>query len=81
MALFQHEVGSAPVVTERVRAEHLEQWRAAARRVDRAWEVWLASDQAERDWAHEVYLEALAREEDAARRLEQDARALDGRPD
>jgi hypothetical protein len=81
MALFQHEVESAPAVTERVRAEHLEQWRAAARRVDRAWEVWLASDQAERDWAHEVYLEALAREEDAARRLEQDARALDGRPD
>jgi hypothetical protein len=79
MALFQHELDQATEVTERARAEHLRQWRAAARRVDRAWDIWLSSDQAERDWAHEVYLEALAREEEAARRLEQDARALDGR--
>lgn len=79
MALFQHELESPPQITERVRAEHLEQWRAAARKVDRAWELWLSSDQAERDWAHEVYLEALAGEEEAARRLEDDARALDGR--
>ena len=79
MALFQRELESATEVPERVRAEHLEQWRAAARKVDRAWDVWLASDQAERDWAHEVYVEALAREEEAARRLEDDARAVDGR--
>ena len=76
MALFQHELES---ISEEVRAAHLEQWRAAARSVDRAWEVWLGSDQAERDWAHEVYLDALAREEEAARRLEEDARVLDGR--
>lgn len=79
MALFQHAVDATDEAAERVRAEHLEQWRAAARQVDRAWDVWLSSDQAERDWAHEVYLEALSREEEAARRLEQDARALDGR--
>jgi hypothetical protein len=79
VSLFQHELDQAPGVTERARAEHLEQWRAAERRVDRAWQVWLASDQAERDWAHEVYRDALAREEEAARCLEHDARVLGGR--
>jgi hypothetical protein len=57
-----------------VRPELLEQWRSAAKSVARAWEVWLASDEAERDWAHQVYLEALGREERAAELLEQDAR-------
>jgi hypothetical protein len=38
--------------------------------VGRAWQVWLASDEAEQDWAHQVYLEALDREEQAAARLE-----------
>jgi hypothetical protein len=42
--------------------------------VGRAWEQWLASDETERDWAHEVYLDALAREEQAAVRLERDIR-------
>lgn len=56
--------------------EHLEQWRTAARRVARAWEQWLACDTAERDWAHMVYLDALAREEAAALRLERDTRAF-----
>ena len=65
--------------SHRVRQEHLEQWRSAARDVARAWEVWLASDDAERDWAHQVYLEALAREEQAAAHLEEDARTFDGR--
>jgi hypothetical protein len=54
--------------------ENLEQWRTAAKRVGRAWEQWLASDETERDWAHEVYLDALAREEQAAVRLERDIR-------
>lgn len=62
-----------------MRQEHLDQWRNAARDVARAWEVWLASDDAERDWAHQVYLEALALEEQAAAQLEEDTRALDGR--
>lgn len=62
-----------------MRQEHLEQWRNAARDVAHAWEVWLGSDDAERDWAHQVYLEALAREEQAATHLEEDARAFDGR--
>jgi hypothetical protein len=51
-------------------------WRSAAKRVARAWETWLASEEAERDWAHEMYLDALAREEQAAARLECDVREL-----
>ena len=51
-------------------------WRSAAKRVTRAWETWLASEDAERDWAHEMYLDALAREEQAAARLESDVREL-----
>ena len=54
-------------------------WRCAARRVSRAWEAWLASEDEERDWAHEMYLDALAREEQAAARLECDIRGLSGR--
>ncbi|HEY2600253.1 MAG TPA: hypothetical protein VGI67_01765 [Thermoleophilaceae bacterium] len=65
---------------EDVRSEYLERWRVAARQVGHAWEVWLASDEAERDWAHEVYLEALAREEAAAYRLELHERAAAGHP-
>jgi hypothetical protein len=59
--------------------EPLDQWRAAARQVAHAWDIWLASEEAERDWAHEVYRDALAREETAAARLEQHAHALAGR--
>ncbi len=59
-----------------LRAEQLEHWRAAARQVGHAWDIWLASDEAERDWAHEVYLEALSREEQAASLLEDHSRAL-----
>jgi hypothetical protein len=51
-------------------------WRLAAKRVGRAWEAWLASESAERDWAHEMYLDALAREEQAAARVECDVRGL-----
>jgi hypothetical protein len=56
-----------------MREQLLEEWRAAAKRVARAWEVWLASDEAERDWAHGVYMDALDREERAAARLEDGA--------
>lgn len=61
-----------------VRSEHLAQWRSAARRVARAWELWLKSEDSERAWAHDVYLDALDREEQAAALLEQDGRALHG---
>jgi hypothetical protein len=54
-------------------------WRSAAKRVARAWETWLASEEAERDWAHEMYVDALAREEQAAARVECDVRELSGR--
>jgi hypothetical protein len=61
---------------DQLRSEHLQQWRLAARRVAKAWDLWLASEQAERDWAHDVYVDALAREEQAALILERDACAL-----
>ena len=54
-------------------------WRLAAKRVTRAWETWLAADDDERDWAHEMYVDALAREEQAAARLECDVRGLSER--
>jgi hypothetical protein len=57
-------------------AERLQQWRMAAQRVAGAWSAWLAADASERDWAHEAYLNALAREEEAAGLLEHEARAL-----
>lgn len=57
------------------RLEHLKQWRTAAQRVAAAWGQWLTCDATERDWAHEVYADALAREEEAALRLERDVKA------
>jgi hypothetical protein len=62
-----------PAVEEaaRLQSEHLERWRKAARQVAHAWDVWLSSDEAEQDWAHEVYVEALAREERAAALLQE----------
>jgi hypothetical protein len=63
----------------RLQSEQLERWRKAAQQVAHAWDIWLSSDEAERDWAHEVYVEALSREEQAARLLEDHTRALDER--
>lgn len=60
-------------------SEQLEHWRSAARRVESAWSAWLAAEASERDWAHEAYLNALDREEEAALRLELNARGRDGR--
>lgn len=60
-------------------SEELEHWRSAARRVASAWSAWLAAEASERDWAHEAYLNALDREEEAALRLERGARGRDGR--
>jgi hypothetical protein len=51
-------------------ALELERWRAAAQRVARAWDAWLAVDWPERARAYATYLEALADEELAARRVQ-----------
>jgi hypothetical protein len=76
MSVSQHPIDSVTKPEALAWSEHLEQWRSAAKRVGRAWEEWLAADETERDWAHEVYLGALAHEEAAALRLERDARGL-----
>jgi hypothetical protein len=51
-------------------APELEMWRAAAQRVARAWNTWLAVDWPDRARAYAAYLEALAEEELAARRVQ-----------
>ena len=73
-----HRLAPMPVTETSVESAMAE-WRSAAKRVGRAWETWLASEDAERDWAHEMYLDALAREEQAAARLECDIRGLSER--
>ncbi len=70
MSRSQRSSGSIVEDDGHAPSEQLERWRTAARRVAQAWDLWLASDPAERDWAHEVYVEALAREEQAALALE-----------
>ena len=70
MSRSQRSSGSIVEGDGHASSEELERWRTAARRVAQAWDLWLASDPAERDWAHEVYVEALAREEQAALALE-----------
>ena len=50
-------------------AEALEAWRAAAKRVTRAWNAWLAAEPSERAQAHAAYVEALHAEDQAAGRV------------
>lgn len=76
MAIFKSLARAVEAHTSDAPTEHLEQWRAAAQQVTDAWEQWLACESAERNWAHDVYAGALAREEQAALRLERDARTL-----
>ena len=76
MAISNTPTRSVEAPAQGRRLEHLEQWRTAAQRVARAWEQWLACDAAERDWAHDVYVDALGREEAAALRLERHARPV-----
>jgi hypothetical protein len=76
MPRLKHRPDPAVEEAARLRSEQLDRWRKAARQVAHAWDIWLSSDEAERDWAHEVYVEALWREEQAAALLEDHTRAL-----
>ncbi len=53
-------------------AEHLQEWRDASRRVVRDYKAWSAAGRADRHRLHVAFLEALRREEQAARRIERD---------
>jgi hypothetical protein len=79
MPRLRPHADSAVEEATRLRSEQLERWRTAAQQVAHAWDIWLASDDAERDWAHEVYVAALCREEQAAALLEENSRALGSR--
>jgi hypothetical protein len=53
--------------------EHMQEWRDAAKRVVRAYKAWCASTRSDRHRLYLAFLEALRREEQAARRVERDA--------
>jgi hypothetical protein len=65
------EVSEAPAP----QAEHLEEWRDASKRVLRAYQAWCAGSWSDRHRLHVAFLEALRREEQAARRVERDTAA------
>jgi hypothetical protein len=79
MSIWQRSTGPVVEDDDHAVSEQLERWRTAARRVAQAWDLWLASEPTERDWAHDVYVEALAREEQEALALERDVPVRDGR--
>jgi hypothetical protein len=54
-------------------AEHLQEWRAASKRVVRAYKVWCGRTGSDRHRLYLAFLEALRREEQTARRVERDA--------
>jgi hypothetical protein len=60
-----------------LRAEHLEEWREASRRVMRSYKAWCAAPRGDRHRLHVAFLDALRREEQAARQVERDASAPD----
>jgi hypothetical protein len=53
--------------------EHLQEWRDASKRAVRAYKAWCACDRRDRHRLHVSFLEALRREEQAARLVEHDA--------
>jgi len=58
------------------RAAHFQEWQDAARRVARTYKAWCAASRRDRRDRYFSFLDALAREERAARQLERDASAL-----
>ena len=86
--MFHRTPKSSPVVEPSSRADvskaaglrvgHLEDWRDAAKREARAYLAWCAAGRRDRDHLYAVFLDALRREELAARRMEHDASALGG---
>ena len=61
--------------TPDVQAQHLEEWRDASSRVMRSYKAWCAAPRSERHRLHVAFLDALRREEQAARQVERDASA------
>jgi hypothetical protein len=59
-----------------LRAEHLQQWRDAARRVASTYKAWCAASWRERRSRYVSFLDALGHEERAARQVERNASAL-----
>jgi hypothetical protein len=55
--------------------QHLEEWRNASKRVMRSYKAWCAAPRSERHRLHVAFLDALRREEQAARQVERDASA------
>lgn len=53
--------------------EHLQEWRDASKRAVDAYKAWCASSRGDRHRLHIAFLDALRREEQAARRVERDA--------
>ena len=59
--------------TSGLRTERLQEWRRAAERVGRAYNVWCSASSCDRHDLYLSFLGALGREEEAARALELDA--------
>ena len=84
--MFRRTPKSSPVVesssTADVRHEadlrvgHLDDWRDAAKREGRAYVAWCAAGRGDRHHLYAAFLDALRREEVAARQVEDDASAL-----
>lgn len=55
------------------RPDHMQEWRDTAKQVVRAYKAWSASTRSDRHRLYLAFLEALRREEQAARRVERDA--------
>jgi hypothetical protein len=62
--------------SSRLRTQHLQEWRRAAQRVVRTYKEWCAVNWRDRHHLYLSFLDALGREEQAARRLELDAGVL-----
>lgn len=58
-----------------MRGEHLREWRDAAKQVVRAYNAWCAANCGDRQALYISFVDALGREEQAAKRVEQDASA------
>jgi hypothetical protein len=61
-----------------LRAEHLQEWRDASKRVMRTYKAWCAANRHDRHVLYVAFLDALRREERAAEQLERDAPARGG---
>jgi hypothetical protein len=55
---------------EKLHAEHMQEWRDASKRALRAYKAWCAGSRSDRHRLHVAFLEALRREEQAARRVQ-----------